>query len=93
MLQYLIQAQKVSHLENSELADLYASLVLVRFHGLEGQDMTKFMKTIEYLLLRRVHSMESTYLSKIVYSYSQLMRQRKISAGSTNVIKTLEYMI
>ena len=92
-LKYLIQAQKVSHLENSELADLFASLVLVRFHGLDAQDLAKFMKTIEYLLLRRVHSMESSDLCKIVFSYAQLVRQRKVSWASTNVFKTLEYMI
>jgi len=31
ILDYLKHQQKVSHLENEELADLYTSLVLVRF--------------------------------------------------------------
>ena len=92
VLKYLTQAQKVSHLENSELASLYASLVVVRFHS-SIQNMSKFLKTIEYLLLRRIHTMDANDLSKICYSYSQLMKQNKINTGSISVIKTMEYMI
>ena len=58
VLEYLKHAQKVAHLTNEEISDLYTSLVLVRF-GNDRVEMAKFLKTTEYLLLRRIHSMTS----------------------------------
>ena len=83
--------QKISQLENDELADLHSSLVLVRF-GANRTQMVKFVKTLEYLMLRRIHSLSTLDLVKIINSYSHLIRQRKIT-GNTSLLKTMEYVV
>ena len=75
----------MNDLENSQLTDLYTALVLTR------KIDKKFLMTLEYLVLRRIHGMDTLDLVKMVFSYSQLMSQGRV--WSTNVIKTLEYMV
>jgi len=91
LIDYLNHSQKVTHLDNSELADLYSSLVLTTFQG-ERKKMASFMQMIEYLLLRRVHALNPKEIMKVVYSYCHLIRQNKI-VGSTSVLKTMEYAV
>jgi hypothetical protein len=78
-------------LENDELSDLHSSLVLVRFTK-DRKKLTKFVKTLEYLMLRRIHSLSTLDLVKILSSYGHLVRQKKVT-GNTSLLKTMEYVV
>ena len=103
-IEYILKPQRMAEMSNSELTEVLTSLILVKFRDqtwTSAKDLTKLMRTIEYVILRRVHSFSTVELSKIIQSYCHLMRQKKVqysedaevSQGSTSLIKTIEYKI
>ena len=79
---------KASQTSNDELAQVYASLVLLKKELIDS----KLLKVMEYLTLRRVHGIAMKEISSIIYSYGYLCQQGKTQVSSS-FVKTLEYVI
>jgi hypothetical protein len=73
---------------NEELAQVYASMVLLRHQYVDQ----KLLKVMEYFTLRRIHSLSRQDLTKILASYGYLCRQGKCPVSSS-LLKTFEYVI
>lgn len=66
---------------NNQLVEVLTAFILLEVKDqtyTSSKELSKIMRTLDYVILRRIHSFSTTELSKILQAYCHLMRQNKL---------------
>lgn len=73
--------QRLTEMANNQLVEVLTAFILLEVKDqtyTSSKELSKIMRTLDYVILRRIHSFSTTELSKILQAYCHLMRQNKL---------------